>query len=124
MVIKTKFYFESKVLVTDLVEVIKQIATNVTVDISDKGYGNITFVYNHEMRLIWFQPDNVQFGGKRNGTHPDTISLNAFGDAIKIITKIGSYFGGHLNKSDTNDDEIHVPKIINVIFLLGCSIYF
>ena len=115
MAVSAKFYFENKVDINQVLEVIKSFGTNVDEDlVSGFTFGYIPFEFDGNKYQVWFQPDNYTSGGKRDSTAPDTISTSYHPENIAILRKIGSYFGGNLNECDYNDDEIYIPKTMGV----------
>lgn len=128
MSISTNFYFSNRVHPNELKSVIeKEFGVNPNMDYIrlqearyegdyDRYHGYISFILDNNKFSIYFYQHNNVYGGERDGTDNDTMMLWRDQTSVKCCKRIGKYFGGWLDESDSDDVEAYfIEKTEDVI---------
>jgi hypothetical protein len=110
----SKLYFENRVDLNDIVNVIEnefktEVDTSLIHEDNGKPYGRIFFKVYCKTISLWYQSNNWISGGERDKTDPDTLDGKV--EDYDILKQIAKYFGGYVVKNDCGDKpEIYIEK--------------
>lgn len=98
MGVDTKFYTDTSNQAEDIMQALKTIGAKdiIALPTQTPYYTQIKFIYKDDTRVISFFAGTNEYMGMTT----NMMSLNAYGDAVEIMTRLAKMFGGLLMKND------------------------